>query len=72
MAAKLAKKKDKKNKKKRFQGQKQKHIREQKRQILATGVNVTKAASKKKLKVRYFNYNKKGHYTNNCTKLSKN
>lgn len=57
----------KKNKKKRFQRHKQK----QKKQILTTKVNITKAL-KKKLKVKYFNYDKKSYYTNNCIKPLKN
>ena len=69
-AAKLAKKKDRKDKKKRFRGQKREHTEEQKEQAPATGIN--KAASKKKLKVRCYNCDKKGHYANNCTKPPKN
>ena len=67
-----AKKKDKKDKKKKFQGQKQDHIKEQKEQTLAIGAIVTEAVLKKKLKVKYFNCNKKSYYINNCTKLLKN
>ena len=47
-------------------------MREQKEQILATDINITKAEPKKKLKSRCFNYNKKDHYANNCTKPLKN
>ena len=65
-----AKKKDRKDKKKRFPGQKRKHTRERKEQTPATNVN--KAVSKKKLKVRCFNCDMKGHYANNCIKLPKN
>ena len=69
-AAELAKKEDKKDKKKRFRRQRREHTREWKEQTPATGIN--KAAPKKKLKVKCFNCDKKGHYTNNCTKLPKN
>ena len=72
MVVELTKKEEKKNKKKIFQRQRRKHTREQKKQISAIGVNITKAISKKKLKIRYFNYNKKGYYINNYTKPSKN
>ena len=44
----LPKKEDKKDKKKRFWNQKRKYMRKQKKQTLATNVNVTEAASKKK------------------------
>ena len=69
-AAKPAKKEDRKDKKKRFWRQRREHTGEQKDQTPATGVN--EAAPKKKLKVRCFNCNKKGHYANNCIKPSKN
>ena len=52
--------------KKRSWRQKRKHTRERKEQFLATNVNIK--ASKKKIKTRCFNCNKKGHYINNCTK----
>ena len=65
-----AKKKDKKDKKKRFWGQKRKYTGERKKQTPATDVN--KAVPKKKLKVRCFNCDKKGHYANNYTKPPKN
>ena len=65
-----AKKEDRKNKKKRFREQKWEHTKERKKQTPATGVN--KAAPKKKLKVRCFNYDKKGHYANDWTKPPKN
>lgn len=56
-------KKNKKDKKKRFQGQKRKYIKESKEQTLATGVNVPKTGLKKKyLHIQYYNGNKKGHY----------
>ena len=69
-AAEPAKKEDRKDKKKRFRGQRREHTGERKEQTPATGVN--KTAPKKKLKVRYFNCNKKGHYANNCIKPPKN
>ena len=69
-AAEPAKKKNRKDKKKRFRRQKREHTGERKEQTPATDVN--KAALKKKLKVRCFNYDKKGHYANNCTKIRKN
>ena len=69
-AAAPAQKKDKKDKKKRFWGQKREHIGERKEQIPATGIIET--ASKKILKVRYFNCDQKGHYANNCIKSLKN
>ena len=70
LAAEPAKKEDRKDKKKRFRGQRREHIEEQKEQTPVTGIN--EAAPKKKLKVRCFNCDKKGHYTNNCIKLPKN
>ena len=69
---KLARKKDKKNKKKKFYEQRREHIRKQKKQALAINVSIIEAVLKKKLKVRCFNYDKKGHYTNNCIKALKN
>ena len=69
-AAEPAKKKDKKDKKKRFRGQRREYTGELKEQIPAIGVN--EAALKKKLKVRCFNCDNKGHYANNCTKPPKN
>ena len=65
-----AKKEDRKDKKKRFRRQRREHTEEQKEQTLATGIN--KAASKKKLKVRCFNCDKKDYYANNCIKPPKN
>ena len=35
-------------------------------------INITKAISKKKLKIKYFNCNKKNYYINNCIKSLKN
>ena len=63
-----AKKKNRKDKKKRFRGQKWEYIGEWKEQIPTTNINVTKVIPKKKRKVRYFNCDKKSHYTNNYTK----
>ena len=54
-----AKKEDKKDKKKRFWGQRREYTGERKEQTPATGVN--KAAPKKKLKIRCFNCDKKGY-----------
>ena len=65
-AAKPAKIKDQKDKKKRFRNQKREHTEEQ---IMATGVNTN--TSKKKIKARCFNNNKKSYYANKCTKLPK-
>lgn len=67
-----AKKKDKKDKKKKFWGQKREYIGEQKEQTLAAGVNTTDISKKKKKrhnisKIMYLNCDKKGHYTNNYT-----
>ena len=69
-AAEPDKKEDRKNKKKRFREQRQEYTGEWKKQTPATGVN--KTAPKKKLKVRCFNSDKKGHYANDCTKSLKN
>ena len=55
--------------KKRSQRYKEKYISKWKEQFLATDVN-TKAL--KKIKAKCFNYNKKGHYANNCTISPKN
>ena len=65
-----AKKKDKKEKKKRSQGQRQERTGEKAEQSLAIGVNTK--VPKKKIKAKYFNYNKKGHFANECTKPPKN
>ena len=52
-ATELAKKKDKKNKKKSFQSQRREHIKKQKEQTLATGVNIIEAGLKKKTPTSY-------------------
>ena len=69
-AAESVKKEDRKDKKTRFQEQRRKHTGERKEQTPAPGIN--EAAPKKKLKVRCFNCDKKGHYANNCTEPPKN
>ena len=66
-AAELAKKEDRKDKKKKLGNQRRKHTDEQ---TPATGVNTE--APKNKVKVRCFNCNKKDHYANECTKPIKN
>lgn len=66
------KKKDKKNKKKRFQRHKQEHTGEREKKTQATDVNVTKATPKRKLKVKCFKCDKKNYYANDCTKPLKN
>ena len=71
--AKLSKKDNRKDKKKRFLNQKQKYTEEQKKQILATNINITNILKKKKScdinKITCFNYNKKIHFANDCIKL---
>ena len=58
-------KKDRKNKKRRFQ--------ERKKQTPATGTNVTDARLKKKyLDITYYNCDKKGHYSKSCPEPPKN
>ena len=57
-------------KKKRFWEKKRKCITDMKEQFPATGINAE--APKKKTRARYFNYKKKGHYANDCTKPLKN
>ena len=69
----LLKKIDKKDKKKRFQSQKQKHTGEWKKQILAISIKTINISKKKKKKcdvseIMYFNYNKKGHFATDYTK----
>ena len=59
-----AKKKDRKDKKKSFQNQRWEYNSEQ---TLATGVNTK--VTKKKIKARCFNCNKKSHYANNAPNL---
>ena len=64
---------DRKDKKKRFRGQRQEHTGERKKQTPATKINTTDVLKKKKKrcdisKIIYFNYDKKGYFTSNCTK----
>ena len=66
-AAEPAKKKNRKEKKKRFWNQRQEHTGEQ---TQVTGVNTK--APKKKIKTKCFNCNKKRHYANEYTKPLKN
>ena len=56
-----AKKKNKKDKKKRFHGQRREHTRDWKKQIVS--IKVIEANLKKKYSyIIYYNYDKKGHY----------
>lgn len=71
-AAEPAKKKDRKNKKKRFRGQRQKHTGKRDDQTQTTNINITEAVEKKKFKIRCFNCDKIGHYIKNCIKPLKN
>ena len=57
-------------KKKKSREQRQECTKDRKKQFPATDVNTK--ASKKKIRARCFNCNKKSHYANDCTKLSKN
>lgn len=52
-AAELAKNEDRKDNKKRFQGKKQKHTREWKKQTPTTSINVIKTSSKKNTCISY-------------------
>ena len=61
-AAKLTKKEDRKEKKKRLQNQR----REYAKQIPAIGINTK--GPKKNIKTKCFNCNKKSYYANECTK----
>ena len=75
-AAKSHKKDNRKDKKKRFQGQRRKYTREQKKQTPATNINTTNISKKNKKEhnvseITYFNCDKKGHFAIDCTK-SKN
>ena len=72
--AELPKKNNWKDKKKKFQDQRRKHIEEQKEQTLATSVNTINILKKKNNKrdiseIIYFNWNKKSHFASNCIKL---
>ena len=72
-AAESPKKNNRKDKKKRFWGQKREHTRKQKEQTPATNVNTTNVSKKKKKKhdvseIMCFNCDKKGHFANDCTK----
>ena len=67
------KKDNRKDKKKRFRGQRREHIGERKKQTSATNINTTNILKKKKKrrdisKITYFNYDKKGHFVSNYTK----
>ena len=66
------KKDNKKDKKKRFWGQKQEYIGERKEQTATTNVNITNVSKKKKKRhniseIMYFNSDKKGQFVSNCT-----
>ena len=65
--AETAKKENKKEKKKKFRNQRWEHTGEQ---TLTTNINTK--IPKKKIKAKCFNCNKKGQYTNKCTKPPKN
>ena len=72
-AAESPKKDNRKDKKKRFWGQKWEHTWEQKEQTLATNVNTTNVSKKKKKrrdvsKIMCFNCDKKDHFASDCTK----
>ena len=67
------KKDDRKDKKKRFWGQRQEYTEERKEQTPATNVNTINVSKKEKKrrdvsKITYFNCNKKGYLANDCTK----
>ena len=66
-------KKNKKNKKTRFQNQRQEYTGEQKIQTQAISINITKADLKKKYSyIMYYNCNKYNHYLKFCLELLKN
>ena len=72
-AAESPKKDDRKDKKKRFRGQRREHTGERKEQTPATNVNTTDVSKKKKKRrdvseITCFNCDKKGHFASNCTK----
>ena len=67
------KKDNKKDKKKRSQGQKRKHTGERKEQTPATNIHNTNVSKKKKKRcdvnvISYLNCDKKDHFASNCTK----
>ena len=71
-AAESPKKDDRKDKKKRFRGQRQEYTGERKEQTLATNVNTTNVSKKKKKRcdiseITCFNCDKKDHFASNCT-----
>ena len=70
-AAESPKKDNKKDKKKRFRGQRQEYTGKQKEQILATNVNITDVSKKKKKRhnvsdITCFNCDKKSYFASNC------
>ena len=72
--AELPKKDNRKDKKKKFRGQKREHIRERKNQTPVTSINITNILKKKKKRrdvnmITCFNCHKKDQFTSNCTKL---
>ena len=61
--AELAKIKNKKDRKKRFRGQRREHIQKRKKQTTATGVNITEADSKKNYPyITYYKCEKKYYH----------
>ena len=68
----LKKKKDRKDKKKKFKGHRREYTKERNKQTLTTSINVIEAAPKKKLKIRCCNCDKKSYYVNNYIKSLKN
>ena len=72
-AAELPKKDNRKDKKKRFRGQRREYTGEWKEQTPATNVNTTNVSKKKKKRrdvseITCFNCDKKGHFASNCIK----
>ena len=70
-ATEWSKKDNRKDKKKRFQGQRREHIGEWKEQTLVTNINTTNVSKKKKKRrdiseITYFNCDKKSHFASNC------